>query len=249
MQISGPVAQASLAVFDDQWEGSDMLDCRNLDPPLGIWFFSCQNRVAVADHPPEVLRYYLPDSNSVAFSLYRNTNYHESDEAVTTALSSATQSLDVFEVNFSLEVQCMLMLVSQDLCSFENALPYMDAMLAAIEQNHVKTRVLVTNVNSNGLENFIAIHVFREELERRGLEEYVEFRFYEGRMHTKAALIDDAFLIIGSQNFHYSAFGDGGLAEYNLATEDPQAIQAFQDAFEYYWDLGIPLDQAKPAFE
>jgi cardiolipin synthase len=67
-------------------------------------------------------------------------------------------------------------------------------------------------------------------------------RYFDGRMHTKALLVDRELLIVGSQNFHYSAFGDAGLAEYNLATEDPKAIAEFQRTYDYYWDQAIPVE-------
>jgi cardiolipin synthase len=55
-------------------------------------------------------------------------------------------------------------------------------------------------------------------------------------MHAKSTLIDDEFLIIGSQNYHYSAFGEGGgLTEYSMGTDDPQAVADYKAVFEYEW--------------
>jgi len=51
-------------------------------------------------------------------------------------------------------------------------------------------------------------------------------------------------LIIGSQNFHYSAWGEGGLTEYSLATDSPAAIEAYQDLFEYQWERSLSSDTA-----
>jgi cardiolipin synthase len=61
-------------------------------------------------------------------------------------------------------------------------------------------------------------------------------------MHTKAMLIDGDLLIVGSQNMHYSAYGDSGLAEYSLATEDPLAIAEFKRTFDYYWEQATPVE-------
>ena len=55
-------------------------------------------------------------------------------------------------------------------------------------------------------------------------------------MHYKTTLIDNEFLILSSQNFHYSAFGQGkDQSEYSLGTDDQQAIKDFQRLFEYQW--------------
>ena len=56
-------------------------------------------------------------------------------------------------------------------------------------------------------------------------------------------LVDDQMLIVGSQNLHYSAFGTGGgLTEFNLAVEDPQAVADFQALFEHVWGLSVPAE-------
>jgi phosphatidylserine/phosphatidylglycerophosphate/cardiolipin synthase-like enzyme len=113
----------------------------------------------------------------------------------------------------------------------------MDALMQAIEQNDVKVRILVSNVAWVSIENNIAIDAFEEELAIRGLSDNVEIRYFEQDMHVKAALIDREFLIVGNQNFHYSAWGDeGSLAEFNVGTGDPEAAQDFERYFNYYWD-------------
>ncbi len=249
MQVSGPAAQAVLAVFDDLWQGSNQIQCNTLDPLLDTWQFACNWTIAQATHAPEVLKYYLPgeNSNATVLALFRSAAYKEADEAVVTAIRSASTSLDFFEVNFSLEIQCMLNMIDPSLCNIEQALDYMNAILDALEENPVKVRVLFTDVNSNGLENFIATDVFRQELEKRGLSEWVEIRYWPERMHSKAILIDNQLLIIGSQNMHYSSFGERGLTEFSLATESPEAIEAFQLTFEFYWERSLPVEEgAKP---
>jgi phosphatidylserine/phosphatidylglycerophosphate/cardiolipin synthase-like enzyme len=161
---------------------------------------------------------------------------------VSAAIRTAQESLDIFEVNFSLELQCALDTHFPEMCDIDNSLEWMRALVEAVEQNQVPVRVLVTDVNMNGIENAIAIRALRDELAIRGLEEYVEFRYFYGRMHTKSLLIDDELLIVGSQNFHYSAYGEAGLAEYSLATEDSLAIAEYKRMFDYYWDLATPVE-------
>ena len=96
----------------------------------------------------------------------------------------------------------------------------------------------------NGLENRVGNSILQQELARRGLRDFVEVRFFDGRLHAKSTLIDNELLFIGSQNFHYSSFGKSGLLEFVAATESPEAIQHYQKMFEYYWSLAIPADQA-----
>ena len=72
------------------------------------------------------------------------------------------------------------------------------------------------------MENEIAVRILEQELEKRGVRDLVEVRYYnDGDMHSKSFLVDDKFLVIGSQNFHYSAWGEGGaLTEFNLGTDE-----------------------------
>lgn len=51
----------------------------------------------------------------------------------------------------------MANVIVEDLCTYDNALPWMEAIMAAVEQNQIKVRVIVENANSNGLENRVAI--------------------------------------------------------------------------------------------
>ncbi|MFD1730359.1 phosphatidylserine/phosphatidylglycerophosphate/cardiolipin synthase family protein [Deinococcus malanensis] len=60
-------------------------------------------------------------------------------------------------------------------------------------------------------------------------------------MHSKAALIDGQMLTVGSQNLHFSSFGDRGLNEYTLATSDPAALAAAQRTFDFEWGRSRPL--------
>jgi phosphatidylserine/phosphatidylglycerophosphate/cardiolipin synthase-like enzyme len=59
-------------------------------------------------------------------------------------------------------------------------------------------------------------------------------------------LIDDAILIIGSQNFQYSAWGKGGgLGENMITTSDPGAIAEYKALFEAKWAEAIPVSEAE----
>lgn len=244
LDVSGPIAQEAIMAFDAMWQGADEIACDTLAGE--DWRDSCQERKASVSHSAEVLHKYIPpEGQDNAFSLYRSYNYLEADAFVKSTLESATQSIDMIQVNFSLQVQCMAELVFPGICDIENALPYMTAMLEAIERDQVKVRVIMENSNSNGLENRVAGGVFLSELEKRGLEEYVELRFYNGKLHAKSILIDEELLLIGSMNMHYSSWGERALAEYMVTTDNPEAIGEYQQMFEAKWDEAIPFEEAK----
>jgi phosphatidylserine/phosphatidylglycerophosphate/cardiolipin synthase-like enzyme len=248
IHVTGPVAQAARAAYDDQWSQSDLLLCQEpVSYAENVWRRVCRNGTAVADHIPEVLRLYIPeDASSHAFPMYRTEKYLAADAAVEAAIRAAGQKLDIFQVNFSLELLCTAGIVFQDICDHQNnALPFLKTILETVEAKRIPVRILVEEEPMNGAENRVAIRAFVDELEERGLADLVQIRFYSGKIHNKSLSIDDNFLIVGSQNFHYSAWGSHyfSLTEFNIGTDDPQAIEDFEKTFEYRWANSIPAEE------
>ncbi len=242
MQISGPVAQDALHAHDELWAGANRRHCVAFHPPYGVWQASCYDLKATSGHVPEVLRYDLPGGEATAFSMYRTQVRNEADRQIETALVSAQESIDVWQVNFTMPMICDLNIL-YDVCTHKDASSYLKALMTAAE-NGAKVRAIVYPKPVEGIENTLAIEILWNYLQTRDLGDQFEVRLYEDPMHVKAVLVDDEFLIIGSQNFHYSAFGDGAsLTEYNLGTDDPDAIQEFKRYFEYYWEIAIPLER------
>lgn len=239
LQISGPAAQATLRMFDDMWVGADQRHCISFTPPYGIpWQAACYDKTAVGGHAAEVLKYYLPGGSSNAFSLYRSKKHDAADQQIVATLAAAQESIDVIHVNFTLDLVCNLNILF-DICPVGISPDYMQALIKAAE-NGAKIRVLIKPAPFEGIENTVAIDAIKDLVRESGLEQQIELRFYEGDMHPKASLIDDQMLIIGSQNFHYSAFGSGsGLNEYGFAVEDEQAVEDFKRVFEYMWGQGV----------
>jgi phosphatidylserine/phosphatidylglycerophosphate/cardiolipin synthase-like enzyme len=247
LQMTGPVAQDAIAAFDDMWSDADQIHCEDFHPlDNRDWEDTCQQVLATSGHVPEVLRTYLPpDGSDHAFSVYRTKDYKEADTFVAASLASAEETIDMIHVNFSLEMICMANLIFPDVCTIENALPWMDAVIEAVEKNPVKVRAIMETSNSNGLENRVGGNVLLAELERLGLRDQVELRFYNGKVHAKSTLIDGRMLIIGSQNMHYSSWGESGLTEYSLVTNAPEAIEEYQALFETKWEQAIPFEEAE----
>jgi phosphatidylserine/phosphatidylglycerophosphate/cardiolipin synthase-like enzyme len=247
MSVVGPVAQDVITHYDDMWNGADQIHCEDLTLPDGQWEDTCQEVKATSDHVPEVLRAYLPpNGDSNAFSLYRSKEFSEADDFVAASLAASTESIDLITANFSLDLHCIINLLAPGFCTLEDSMPYIDSILEAVEKNHTHVRVIMENANSYGLENRVTAMVLYPELERLGLDDLVELRFYNGRVHAKSALIDDALLIIGSQNFQYSAWGKGsGLGENMITTSDPQAIAEFKALFDFKWQEAIPVEEAE----
>jgi phosphatidylserine/phosphatidylglycerophosphate/cardiolipin synthase-like enzyme len=112
-----------------------------------------------------------------------------------------------------------------------------------MEQNGVHVRVLVEGSAGNGAENLPNIQILYNEAAKLGLQDQVEVRKFNGRVHMKSALIDDKLLFVGSQNFHYSSIAEGGVSEFVIATDAPAALTIYSDMFEYYWQQAIPMDE------
>jgi phosphatidylserine/phosphatidylglycerophosphate/cardiolipin synthase-like enzyme len=183
-----------------------------------------------------VKRYYLPGGDSIAFSLLRTEAYDEADQQVTEALVAAEERIDVIHTMFTLPSICILNYLL-DVCSVSQAMPYMQSILDAVDQNQAHARLLIDLEPIKGIENALALDVLQAEVKARGLSDRIEIRSFPGPVHAKDTLIDDEFLIVGSHNFHWSAWGEGqGLAEYSLGVADPQAISDFERYFEYQWE-------------
>jgi len=244
--ISGPVAQTGVIVFDEMWQGANQLICENFNQgDIRDLKSTCTWQPANISHSPEILKYYLSGDSDSAVAVYRTANYKESDDAYHAVLTSAQDSIDAIHANFTAELICDVNLLFPSVCTFENALPYMQSLVNAIEQNRAHVRLLVEKENMNGMENQVGIQILQDELMRRGLENYLEIRFFNGRLHSKSVMIDHQLLIIGSQNFHYSSISVGGLNEFNIVTDAPEALDTYQELFEYYWQQAIPVDAAK----
>jgi phosphatidylserine/phosphatidylglycerophosphate/cardiolipin synthase-like enzyme len=244
MQMTGPVAQTVLAAYDDLWRNSERIQCPG-NPPAHDLLFSlfCTTEPARVWHVPEVLRFHPAEKNeNAAFALHHTLAHLESDEALLAAIGAARDSIDLFEVNFSLNSPCLALAAVSDLCTDEDFAPvYMIALRDAVLENDVHLRVMMEESAMNGIENRTGIVWLAKQLAGTDKLDNLELRFSSNKMHNKALLVDKEFLSVGSQNFHYSAWGSPSLTEYNLATDDPEAVKEFLTEYEYWWQKAIPV--------
>ena len=221
VQMSGPVAQATQRMFDDMWGGADERYCLNLNPPLGLpWQATCFDKTAVVTHIPEVQKFYIPtNADSIAFSMYRSKAYGQADAQTATLLAAAKESIDSIHVQFSLDMICNLNLLF-DVCTVYEGPDYIPALIEAAK-NGVHVRLIIKPGPFEGIENAVALNAMFAEIDELGISDSFEVRYFDGDVHPKSALIDNDIVVIGSQNFHYSAYGDGGgLNEYSMAVAE-----------------------------
>ena len=242
IEVTGPVAQDSVLAFDELWVGSDERACTDFDPIHGVWQATCYDFKATGQHVPEVMKYYVPENgDATAFSMFRNVSRDEADWQVANALSAAQTSIDTMQVNFTLEMVCDLDII-YDVCTYREALPYMEGLLTGAE-NGADVRILIKGAPVDGIESAVALAIFKEEIGKRGLQDKIEVRYFDGPMHYKSIDIDGELVIVGSQNFHYSAMQPlSGLAEYNLGVLDAAAVSDYNSLFEYHWEQGAPSE-------
>lgn len=244
--LTGPVAQTGIAAFDDEWQDSNQVVCTSFyGGDLAQLKANCTWKLASTSHPPESLKYYLSGDNADAVALYRTAVYKESDTAYEVALASAHNTIDVIHVNYTAELICDLNLIVHDICTFDNALPYMHSIFDAMEKNGANVRIMFEGSAGNGMENLSNIYIVQQEAAKRGLLDHLQMRVFNGRVHAKSVMIDDQLLIIGSQNFHYSSIYEGGVAEFIAATDDPDALAVYKEMFESDWQNAIPLEDWK----
>jgi len=235
LQMTGPVSQAAQRMFDDMWAGADERYCLDLNPPAGIpWQITCFDRSATADHVPEVQKFYLDNGRDTAFSLYRSRVHDQADRQTEAVIAAAQETVDFIHVQFALDMICNLNILF-NVCTLDVSPDYTAALVAAA-QNGAHIRGLVKPGPFEGIENNVALTALEEQLTELGLRDQLEVRYFRGPMHSKSVLVDGQVLIVGSQNFHYSAYGPGGgLSEFSFAVEDPRAAEEYQRIFNYEW--------------
>jgi len=242
LRLRGPVARDGLNVFDDLWARSRVLVCAPGVTARSVRAACGAGSLGVPTHPQGTDRQVLRRAGNVrAFSLYRREGFLAADEALVAALDAARRSTDLLHVSFSMNVRCTLALLNPRLCSFDDALPWMRALVRAVGRG-VQVRAVLDERGLLGLENRIGLAVLRRELAARGLAEHFEARWAPGPLHAKTGLIDGRLLTVGSQNLHYSSWTPRGLNEYTVATSAPAAAAEYARLFGWLWRQAAPAE-------
>ncbi|CAM3979127.1 phospholipase D-like domain-containing protein [Deinococcus frigens] len=232
----GPVAQEGVTVFEDLWTRSKVVECAAEPDPADPQQGCRLGARGVRGGPPEV-RDVQPAGSQRVFSLYRREGFTEADQAVVAVLEAARSRVDLLQVNFSMDLGCLVALLNPALCTERARLPYMTALLDALERG-VKVRLMTDEGGLGGIENRIALAYLGREMRKRGIPApRFEARRFPTPVHAKAILVDNQMLVVGSMNLHYSSWTQGplGLAEYDLATTAPPVIREFTSIYREYW--------------
>jgi hypothetical protein len=232
IEISGPIAQNALQVFDGLWAGAHLCDIPNAT------FDSCADESDVdTSHNPAMP---IPTivGNNVVFSLFRDHNDKRklADNAIFAAITAADREVNIIQNRFA-------PFLYPPLPPF-----YARAVLDVLRKGdgQVQVKLLVDGGREDYLVNLAGICDLKKSLlieDPFGTHSLVaRYSSAQNPIHTKALSIDGKFVIVGSQNWDPSALGDnaepitfGDLAEYSLGIDSEAAATDFNTTFLAEW--------------
>lgn len=236
LAAEGPVARHAAAAFHDGWALSRLLTCR-----AGVTPETLRRDCSLSQATPRLpLSWTTPAptaGSAHVYPLYRRNGYTDADDAVTALFGAASATIDVMQSQVSGTLGCVGDVAEQRGCPPERQLPVWRAAAQAVRERGVTLRLILDYDSTLQMETLAFLRGLHTELAPLGLASHVQARWYAGGsgLHTKAALVDGAMLVVGSQNLHHSAFGPLGLAEYSLATSDAGAVAEYRQLFETEW--------------
>ncbi|GGK89328.1 phospholipase D-like domain-containing protein [Deinococcus radiotolerans] len=245
LRLRGPAAQEGVAAFDDLWRHSDELHCPPDVLPDAVSRECVLGPAPAPSHPGLAARAVTAGADH-AFVLYRRTAGEDfADRAHLALIGAAQRSIDLMQADFSPGLDCWFGYLNPDSCPLERLPVYFPALLAATERG-VHVRLLVVDYGFGRPANRTGVALLRRELRRRGLEDRFEARYTTFKMHSKVMTVDHMLVVVGSMNFHFSAWGSAGLAEAALATGNAAAVAEQDRSFQQAWTTGsVPVPQER----
>ncbi len=245
LKISGPIVQDSLAMFDDLWQDARGRKC--------VYGFNCEYTTAPLQHAPEVLLIQPNASNPInVFSLFRNETLKTADNATTEAIRASSTNINLLQNRYfeNYPPRCFWI---GDWCienwepdSFPGGehgpFPYTQAIIDAAQKG-VRIKMLLSSaekrMNSDSIENLRTQILLLPN--GSNIFSNITVKFSNGPLHAKALSIDGQFVVIGSQNFDYSAFGIDpdnimDLVEYSFGVDNRNVTNKFDNDFASLWD-------------
>ncbi len=258
IQVSGPIAQNALNVFDKLWAESRL--CSNLCNDTD----TAPSRDEIS-HLPEVTT--ISPSGSVnVFSLYRDDSEKFADDAIEAALSAATQNVFLLENRYfedspqwHVEDPLTHLPISITLPpspETNSTMGYTEGILTALE-NGADITFILSGTGGDKIYSATSIINLMRNIDSAGISlqpgQTLCAKMVPTMLHAKSMSLDGEFLIIGSQNLDFSAFGEFGnyyigldLAEYNLGTNDNDAVSTFNTRFDTELDRSEDIDFVSP---
>ncbi|GGR82869.1 phospholipase [Deinococcus sedimenti] len=245
LRLRGPAAQEGVAAFDDLWRLSDQLVCPPDITPDTVAARCALRPAGRPTHPTGATRAVSAGSDR-AFLLYRRTAGEDNaDRAHLALIGAARHSIDLMQADFSPGLDCWFGYVTPESCPLDRLPVYFPALLRAMQRG-VHVRLLVVDYGFGKPANRTGVALMRRELRRRGLDGLFDARYTTFRLHTKAMTVDGDMVVVGSMNFHFSAWGSAGLAEAALATGNAAAVAEQERSFERAWTTSsVPVPEER----
>lgn len=200
IKVSGPIVLNALDVFDNLWLDAEL--CEGLtggECPESSLAVTLQRHPSISSIPISI-------GDDIVFSLFRDDIDKTSDDAIVAAINASNDNIKIIQDRF--------------VTGYFFLARYAEAIFdSVLEQKNVK--LLVSGKSPTAFMSVDGACTLAQLILN---ESPANLHFFEARLskfpiHTKSILIDDSFLIVGSQNFDESSWESGGLdlAEYNLA--------------------------------
>lgn len=251
IRVSGPIVQDALQVFDQLW-----FQARGLTCPFNLF---CEYMVLPSEHVSEVklIEPAVIDPVNV-FSLYRDSYEKTADNIVAEVIRSATTNVNLLQnryfENDPPRIKCNEYFcfeyrwpLSVPWAGDDGPFPYTQPIINAA-QNGAQIRMLLSGPEK--ALNLPSVENLRTKIlslpDGANILSNLTIKFSKDPLHAKAFSIDGQFVVVGSQNFDFSSFGEdptniNDLVEYSLGVDNGDIAGEFDGKFEDLWNAAGEL--------